>query len=569
MKIFLLCLSLILAGSSFAQTLQEAFSSHIQLSNNSIAMDGKNLLTKSVTCGPDTLGYAQAKATGLQYLIINGATSAEAVAQYFDAPQPVTISGISFYGFKQDLTNGTTMNVGVEIYTAGIDSIPGASAVLSTSTVIDTAVGTGTLDEIRQDVTFATPITLTEPYLVVISNNTATPMILTFNSWNAGDGDQEWLSSISLGGTWLRSYFANIGGALFNADCLFEPHVTYALEPSFTVDDPCFSNGQTLNFTNTSSPIVDNRMYNVAAFLNVPEISYTWNYGDGSPPENGINATHTYPSAGAYDVILTDTIFGWSTNCSADTLITLNSPPIASFSSTSIGLTIDFASNSINAGAPIYLWDFGDGNTSTQMDPTHVYGAEGTYSVCLIISDGCGTDSTCQNIVVTNCAPPNVGFSFAETGVGTGVFNFTNTSSVSGAATYSWDFGDGNNSSAVNPTHSYTATGIYTVTLVITDSCGTNSFSATVGTIVGINDLTLADVSVYPNPSSGIFTVESSVEMIDICISDVSGKLVYNGSLSGKQGKIDLTEFVDGMYLVSIRFNNDMIQTLRLEVAKE
>lgn len=725
MKHLLLLLSVILAGSISAQTLQQV-NANITMPTNQAAMNGVFSLTETTACGPDTNGYALAKATGLEALNINNSTSAGAASQYFDVPQPLTLSGVSFYAWKPDLTAGSTMSATVQIFAAGLDSMPTGVALATTTTLVDTAFAPGTLDVLRKHATFPAPITVTSAYVVVVSNPTATPMSMVFNSWTASDGAQEWLASVDLLGTWTRSYDVNVGGPLLDADCLFEPHFTYNLSAGFTFNQTCILSGISSGFTNTSSPITTSRMYNVAAFQNIPEFSYTWDFGDGSPTENVINASHTYATAGSYTLVLTDTIYGWATNCVADTMATLTvtNPSVASFTEVTTGLTVDFTNtstaplgatfvwdfgdgntstqtdpthtyaldgtytvcltvtdacgsiqtcSSVTVGCPaptpaytfvatglnvdftntstvgtgaMYLWDFGDGNLSTQTDPTHTYAMDGTYTVCLSVSDGCGSDSTCQTvivscpaptpsythtttgttvnftntstmgtgamylwifgdgntssqsdpvhtyaadgaytvclvvsdacgadstcqtIVVTTCVNPIAGFTSVESPAGSGVFDFTNTSTTTGTATYSWDFGDGNTSTLMNPSNTYASGGTYTVTLTITDSCGTNTFTSTESTVVGVEELSLVDVAVYPNPSNGIFTIEAAVDMKTAYVTDLTGKLIYTRGLSGNDAVIDATQFAIGTYFLSIRFSNDMIQTVRLEVVK-
>ncbi len=642
MKHLLLLLSVIFAGSLSAQTLQQV-NADIQMPVNQIFMNGVNSLAKSTACGPDTNGYTLAKATGLEALNINSATSAGSAAQYFDAPQSLSISGVSFYAWKSDLTAGSTMTATVQIFTAATDSTPMGAALGTTTVAIDTTFSPGTLDVLRKHATFTLPVTVTSAYVVVITNATATPMSMVFNSWTAADGGQEWLSSVLIGANWLRSYDVNIGGTTFDADCLFEPHVSYTLASSFTVDDPCFSTGLTLNFMNTSSPVINNRMYNIAAYQLIPDVSYTWDFGDASPTVNMQNVSHIYAASGSYNVTLTDTVYGWTTNCATDTMIPIGGSPTAAYSSVETGLTSTFTNNSSSSTGTTYLWDFGDGNTSTMMSPAYTYAMAGTYTVCLTVTDACGSDMICMPITIT-CVVPTPGYTFSGTG---SVFNFTNTSVTGGTVTYLWDFGDGNTSNMSDPMYTYamdgsytvcltvtdlcgsdsicqtvlvsncvnpiasfttagtsptfnftnastttgtttyawdfgdsnTATtidasntyatnGTFTVTLTVTDSCGTNMFLDTVVVAgIGLDEL-LIDVAVYPNPSNGVFTVEASAAMETAYITDLSGKLIYTRGLSGNEATINTVQFANGTYFLSIRFANEMIQTVRLELVK-
>ena len=631
-------------GYISAQTLQEAYGD-IQMPAPQATFSGINSLEKSQACGPDTNGYAMAKATGLEALSINNATSAGAVGQYFDAPQSLSLSGVSFYAWKADATAGITMNVLVEIFAAAPDSTPTGLALASTMAAVDTVFGAGTLDALRKHAMFTTPVTVSSAYVVVISNATATPLSMVFNSWTAADGGQEWLSSVQIGANWLRSYGVNVGGSVFDADCLFEPHVSYDLEASYLIDDPCFATSLTLNYTNTSSPIINNRMYNVAAYVTTPELSYTWNYGDASPTENLEDASHTYASASGYTVTLTDTVFGWTTNCSTDSMVILGVAPVAAYSSVETGLSSTFTNTSTSGGTATYIWDFGDGNTSTLMNPTHVYTTGGTYTVCLTVTTACGSNTVCNPVLVT-CPAPTPGYSFVDMSP---VINFTNTSTAGGTATYLWDFGDGNTSTLLDPMHTYATDGNYTVcltvtdacgsdstcqfvdvsscvnpiasfttagteptfdftntstttgstvtyawdfgdgntastmdasntytsnatyivTLTVTDSCGTNIFTSTVDVLtIGVDELSLANVSIYPNPSNGIFSIEASAEMEKAYITDLAGKLIYSGNLSGNEAIINTGDIANGTYILSIRFADGMSQMVRLKVVR-
>jgi PKD repeat protein len=119
--------------------------------------------------------------------------------------------------------------------------------------------------------------------------------------------------------------------------------------------------------------------------------------------------------------------------------------------------------------AESYLWDFGDGNSSTEETPEHVYTNSGTYTLCLSASNSCGTVTTCNevNIIIENCAPEAAfSFSLPEPGV----VNFFDQST--GAESWFWEFGDGNTSTDQNNSYYYEEGGTYTVCLTVENSCG-------------------------------------------------------------------------------------------------
>src|SRR5206468_3144743 len=131
-----------------------------------------------------------------------------------------------------------------------------------------------------------------------------------------------------------------------------------------------------------------------------------------------------------------------------------------------LGFANSFTNTS--SGAASYVWNFGDGSTSTDANPTHTYAGIGTYTVKLVAmtSPGC-TDSVSHDVKVNTKPTP----AFSGTDACLGFANsFTNTSS--GAASYMWNFGDGSTSTATNPTHTYGGTGTYTVKLIAMTSSG-------------------------------------------------------------------------------------------------
>jgi PKD repeat protein len=636
-KILLLTVISLISSVGFSQLQPLSAVIIDDLSTNTMAAP------KSTTCGLDTVQYPTAKATGLSALSINSATSAQALCQYYNAPQAITISGAEFYAYKLDATGGTSINVTLAVYAAGPDSMPTGAALASVLVPVDTTFGGGALSVLQKVGTFS-PITMTVPYCVVVSNVSANGVGMISNDYTAADGQQEWLSSADLFGTWTRSWGLNVGGTLYDADFVVHPIVSYDLDAAFTVDDPCFGLGLTLNFTNGSSPVTNDRMYNQAAYLGLTELSYTWNYGDASPTENFIDATHTYAAASGYTVTLTDTIFGWTANCSTDTMVTLGLAPVAAYSSVaagftatftntstsgsgttyvwdfgdgntsslsdpmhtyaaagtytvclivlddcgadstcqsvtitcatpipdfgslSSGLSVDFTNTSTVGTSPSYLWDFGDGNTSTLSDPTHIYAAGGTYTVCLTVSDVCGTDSSCQSVVVSDCTIPTVSFTTVNNDPS---YDFTNTSVTTGSATYSWDMGDGNGYSTMDASHTYTANGTYVVTLVVTDSCGVDSTSQsiTIATI-GLDDLSLQNVELFPNPTKGEFTIHTTVDMESIEVLDMTGKFVVRLAATGTEVKVNGQHLADGNYIVRVRQSDGTTLQSRLEIAK-
>jgi len=115
------------------------------------------------------------------------------------------------------------------------------------------------------------------------------------------------------------------------------------------------------------------------------------------------------------------------------------------------------------------MWDFGDGNTSTEESPTHVYSAADTYTVSLEATNDSNLSNTLEQSI-TILAPVSAVFSSQVDPNDYRTFSFIDESV--GAASLLWEFGDGFQFTGMDPTHTYDQDGIYTVTLTATSITG-------------------------------------------------------------------------------------------------
>ena len=148
-------------------------------------------------------------------------------------------------------------------------------------------------------------------------------------------------------------------------------------------------------------------------------------------------------------------------------------PPDVAISASQAGsLTIAFTGTA--TGATAFAWDFGDGGTSTEQNPTHVYAAPGDYPVTLTASDDVPPDASTTATVHVDVAPAAA---FVATQVA-GTLNVAFTNASTGAPTgFAWDFGDASQSTQTSPTHAFPAAGTYTVTLTATNPGGSGTVS--------------------------------------------------------------------------------------------
>jgi PKD repeat protein/spore germination protein YaaH len=238
-------------------------------------------------------------------------------------------------------------------------------------------------------------------------------------------------------------------------------------------------------------------------------------------------------------------------------------PPIAGFTSPNTficeGDGITFNNTSTNAIN--FLWDFGNGTTSTDINPTVYYTNNGTYTVTLTAYNGSLSDQTTQTINVNLSSPPAPNFTTSSPTIypNTTIY-FTNSSQ--NANTYYWNFGDGNNSSDTNPWHAYSSIGTFTVTLTASNSiCPDSSVTQIVeiATNIGLSENQANhQIVVFPNPFNDVITINAppNTEMINVQIFDTAGKIVYQNSINQQQKTINLNYLSNGYYIIELNFNH-------------
>lgn len=162
----------------------------------------------------------------------------------------------------------------------------------------------------------------------------------------------------------------------------------------------------------------------------------------------------------------------------AQLTVTVAAPPEAGFSASATGgcapASVAFTDLSL-ANVTAWNWSFrGAPATSTEQNPLVVYDSAGTFDVTLAVSLD-GTDSLTQSGAITLAGPPETSFTTTITGM---TVSFLNT--TMNATSYAWGFGDGGASAEINPVITFSADGIYTVTLAATNACGTEIDTQTI-----------------------------------------------------------------------------------------
>ncbi|MEO1259168.1 MAG: PKD domain-containing protein [Bacteroidota bacterium] len=279
--------------------------------------------------------------------------------------------------------------------------------------------------------------------------------------------------------------------------------------------------------------------------------SWEWEFPGGNPSSSTEqNPTVVYDNVGTYTVTLTATNSLGESTVEQTNYITVITTPTAGFSSSANGLTVAFTNNS--AGATAYSWDFGDGNNSTESDPTHTYDEDGTYEVILTATNECGSVTSMQTVMIATA--PTAAFTVSATnGCVPFEVQFTNQSSAN-TESFEWSFpgGDPSSSTEENPTVVYNEPGTYNVTLTAINSAGENEVTE-MGYIV-VGDIPTASFTTDVNGFTVDFTNTSTNPPNS---GNLSFEWEFGDGNTSTEENPQHTYAADGTYAVTFTVTND------------
>ncbi len=320
---------------------------------------------------------------------------------------------------------------------------------------------------------------------------------------------------------------------------------TNVITPGFTFvyNDSC--GPFTATFTNTSSDTVGTPLYQ-------------WWFGDGSTYTGTNPPMHTFPDTGTYVVtmVMTDTAACKSPDTITHVVHFFKAGASALFTiPDSICLGTSFTPKINFTNVNTTTWTFGDGQGSTLADPSHLYGAVGSYTVTLIAlnTTGCGGgDTVSEHIKVLPVPTANFTLSplVAEANVPT---TFTNTSV--NATRYHWDFGDNTTSIEVNPVHQYQKTGVYKACLTAYNSsnCPSMLCREAPADVVPLLGLPTAFSPNGDGENEILYVRGAAIATLDLKIYNRWGQLVFettsqqkgwDGTFNGQPQPIDAYAYI-------------------------
>ena len=314
---------------------------------------------------------------------------------------------------------------------------------------------------------------------------------------------------------------------------------------------------------------------------------YEWTFPGGTPSNSTEqNPIITYNTPGKFEAILnagnaTDTAFIIGTE-----LIDVQATPEADYVGTVGGFTVYFTNQS-KYGTD-YLWEFGDGEISNEFSPSHLYKVEGDYTVKMISSNRCGSDTIIKTVAVYLI--PKLDFGSDTTIVcGSGFIQFISKTSAD-VKDWSWQFDGGTPdvSDQKNPLVFYNKIGTYSVKLTVHNSNGGNElvkqayikvispvlcpehvfYKTSIGDENYIDPLKgqhAINVLIYPNPFSGNLSIRgnSNSEQIQIKVIDLLGREIFSENIEVVNGKyykqLSLDHLNGGTYLINLYSTEDNI----------
>jgi len=254
-------------------------------------------------------------------------------------------------------------------------------------------------------------------------------------------------------------------------------------------------------------------------------VTFLWDFGDGNGSSER-DPIHEYTNSSTFTVSLTviDADGDHDVLVLANYITIVDLLPTAVFNTntTEIGVLyyVQFTYTGFQGDAPAkYFWSFGDGENSTVQNPVHQYVTQGLYSVTLTVTD---FDGDLATITIPDCINvsdvlPIANFTANHTFVMTGQeiqFTFTGMQGDL-PASFLWDFGDGTNSTSINPIHMYVSLGNYSVCLTVTDFDGDTSSKVITDCII-VSDIT---------PNITIIATLTNVTLYESITFSLSGSL--------------------------------------------
>ncbi|MBP6400889.1 MAG: PKD domain-containing protein [Bacteroidia bacterium] len=266
--------------------------------------------------------------------------------------------------------------------------------------------------------------------------------------------------------------------------------------------------------------------------------TYTW------LPSNTVGQQLTNVGVGTYYLHVKDNV-NLCENTDTVRVVPGAGVPAASFNFTNncSGTPIQFTDQTVVTGGAIsqWSWDFGDLGTSNLQNPTHQYAANGSYNVTLIVFTATGCSDTITQQLTVNTNIPTASFNSVNVCQGTAM-SFSDASQGGPFSAWSWNFGDAasgtNTSVSQNPSHSFSSSGTFSVTLEVTNAAG-------------CQNQIQQDVTVYANPTVTVADAQIC-EGGQTTLTAPNGFSSYSWAPGGNTQSINVNPVTTSTYTITV-----------------
>lgn len=388
---------------------------------------------------------------------------------------------------------------------------------------------------------------------------------------NGDDWAYQW--EVNYGAGWQTATGANFGGAqsadltVFSAQtaqfrCRVQRPGCYEavsnaaslhILPAPTAGFSSSQNGATVSFNN----------------LSINATGFIWDFGDGLTSTLP-HPSHTYLQEGNFTVTLT----AWNACDTAvfESVVGIFLPPQADFFAPSSVIACESASiNLVNLSSDnssTFNWTMSGGQpaVSSEENPTVMFNTSGTYTIRLVVTNMAGSDTLEQTVSIEIFDNPTAEFSWSVLPNGTVVFSNLSTN----ADAWNWDFGDGSsNSNTFNATHTYTAGGVYVVTLSAVSPCGVSLIQQEIEVNLpgsGWEEITSGPFEMYPNPAANQVWLDwrrTGRVPVSVSAFDMSGREIKAIQVAEVDlMEIAITDWPSGIYIIRATFPGGIVSRL-------
>lgn len=317
------------------------------------------------------------------------------------------------------------------------------------------------------------------------------------------------------------------------------------IHPSMTIS---------LSHTDESAPGANDASITVDITGGTPDYFIFWFSGDD------ITSSTTYLisglTGGSYPITVTDN--NMCDESANETIYTI-SPPVAEFEANQTLFCDEFAVNfsDLSEYNPTsWEWNFGDGQFSTEQNPTHTYLTTGVYSVSLVATNAYGGDQIFKTDYITISESPVINF---ETIPAMNEYPYDGEihATVSGGSEpYTIEWGHDSEETSLDLTG--LEGGDYYLTISEAAGCQ-SSVTIIVDIIISVEDYS-GSVKIYPNPATDYVMVDFGAENANkLEIVNLLGEILFSESVSMNSVNLDVSEFNPGCYFINIAFSNKTI----------